>query len=172
MWCCIRQISSKLLFVGVLVLLLFLGWGGFTAAPGLAEIRQAEEAPGQMLYQSRHSLPDRAGHSWQVVLFKRVKSGQVASVSLRLVGFPGIAEFVHPQPLEIKIGSEKTLTAEDMFAEESPAPNVGQYNIKGVLLQLPTNTRVLLSLPMTGDRSIDLPIPPSIVLEWQAIANR
>jgi hypothetical protein len=171
MWCRIRQIFSKLLLLGALVLFLFAGISYFSAAPAAASIRQTEEAPGQTLYQSRHSLRDRAGHSWQLILFKRVKSGEVASVNLRLVGFPGMAEVAHPQPLEINTGQGEVFSAPDLFAEESPAPNVGQYDLKGVLLQLPTTKPAILSVPVVGDRSLDLPVPPPVLLEWQTVAN-
>ncbi|MEB3827858.1 DUF3122 domain-containing protein [Phormidium sp. CCY1219] len=171
MWCRIRQIFSKLLLLGALVLLLFAGISYFAAPPAAASIRQTQEAPGQTLYQSRHSLRDRAGHSWQLILFKRVKSGEVASVNLRLVGFPGMAEVAHPQPLQINTDQGKVFSAPDLFAEESPAPNVGQYDLKGVLLQLPTTQPAILSVPLVGDRSLDLPVPPPVLLEWQTVAN-
>lgn len=171
MWRGIGQIFSKWLLLGMLLAIALLGAGSLMPESAFAEIRQMEEAPGELLYQSRHSLRDRAGYSWQVVLFKNVKAGQVTSVSLRLVGFPGVVEFSHPQPLQIKISSGDSFTAEDLFAEASPAANVGQYDLKAVLLKLPTDRQVLLSVAMADDRILELPVPPPVVLEWQSIAN-
>jgi hypothetical protein len=48
--------------------------------PASALIRQQLEAPGQTLYQSRHSLRDGRGKTWQVILFKRIKVGELANV--------------------------------------------------------------------------------------------
>jgi hypothetical protein len=167
----IKSIVSKLLLLLSLVALLILGESHLTTQPAWAEIRQIEEAPGQLLYQSQHSLRDQAGYSWQVVLFKPVKNATVTGVNLRLVGFPGVAEFSHPKPLQIKIETGEIFTAEDEFADQSPAPNVGQYDFKSVLFKLPINQRTVLLLPIAGDRTITLQIPPSIILEWQTLAQ-
>lgn len=167
----IKSLLSNLLLLLFFVAFLILGESHLTPQPAWAEIRQIEEAPGQLLYQSQHSLRDQAGYSWQVVLFKQVKNATVTGVNLRLVGFPGVAEFSHPKPLQIKIETGEIFTAEDEFADQSPAPNVGQYDFKSVLLKLPMNQRTLLLLPLAGDRTIALPIPPSIILEWQTLAQ-
>ncbi|MFP4414689.1 DUF3122 domain-containing protein [Coleofasciculus sp.] len=170
-WCGMRRWLSRLLVLGASVLLIVIGWGSVTPPSAVASIRQIEEAPGQMLYQSRHTLPDETGQSWQIVLFKRVKAGEPKDISLRLVGFPGMAEFAHPQPLKIKTNTGKVLEAEDLFADQSPAANVGQYNITEVLSQLPTATGVKLSLPMKSDRTTTLRIPSVVILEWQTVAT-
>ncbi|MGK7904256.1 MAG: DUF3122 domain-containing protein [Hormoscilla sp.] len=175
------RILSRLLLLCLCLVLLYGGLGSLTTQEAaanvlmpretIASIRTIEEAPGQMLYQSRHSWRDRAGNSWQVILFKRVKAGQIASVSLRLVGFPGLAKIAHPQPLLITTKKGKEFTSPDMFAEKSPAPNVGQYDLSDVLLKLPSPGRVMLHIPLIDNESITLRLPPSAVLEWQAIAN-
>jgi len=174
-------ILSRLLSLGLFLVLLYGGLDSLTAQSAaanvlmpretIASIRTIEEAPGQILYQSRHSWRDRAGHFWQVILFKRVKAGQIASVSLRLVGFPGIAILAHPQPLLITTKTGKEFTSPDMFAEQSPAPNVGQYDLSDVLLKLPRTERVMLHIPLIDNDSITLRLPLSAVLEWQKIAN-
>lgn len=174
-------ILSRLFLLGLSLLLLYGSLDSFTAQEAaanvlmpretLASISTIEEAPGQMLISSRHSWRDRAGHSWQVVLFKRVKAGQIASVSLRLVGFPGMAIFAHPQPLLITTKTGEVFTSPDLFAEQSPAPNVGQYDLSDVLLKLPRTGRVLLHIPLIDNESINLRLPPSVVLEWQTLAN-
>lgn len=172
MWCRIRQIFSWLLLLGALVLLLLLGLGTFATPPAAAAIRQMEEAPGQILLQSRHTLRDEMGNAWQVVLFKRVKADNSTTINLRLVGFPDTTEFAHPQPLKISTSKGQILTAEDLFAQKAPAPNVGQYDLKNILPQIPTAGAIDLSLVMNGERSIDLAIPAEVILEWQTLAAK
>jgi hypothetical protein len=171
MWCRIQQFLSWRLLLGVLVLLFLIGLGSFTAQPVAASLRQMEEAPGQVLYQSRHTLRDSTGKSWQVVLYKRVKAGSLDSINLRLVGFPGVDQFTHPQPLQITTGDGEVLTAADSFAAQSPAPNVGEYNLKEVLPELPTNLPVRLLLPLLSNQSREIRVPPPVVLEWQDITR-
>ena len=49
-------------------------------APVQAAIRQIEEVPGQMVYQSRQTLNDQQGSSWQVIAFKRNRPDQTATL--------------------------------------------------------------------------------------------
>lgn len=170
-WKSLRRIVLAILLLGAFVLMMVIGWGSLTPPSAVASIRQIEEAPGQMLYQSRHTLQDETGQSWQIVLFKRVKAGEAKDISLRLVGFPGVAEFAHPQPLKITTNTGKVLKAEDLFADQSPAANVGEYNIKDVLSELPMSIGVTLSLPMKGDRTTSLSVPSVVILEWQTVAT-
>lgn len=172
MSCQIRQIFSWLLLLGTLVLLLLLGLGTFATSPAAAAIRQMQEAPGQILLQSRHTLRDEKENSWQVVLFKRVKVDGSTSINLRLVGFPDTTEFEHPQPLKITTNKGEALAAEDAFAQNTPAANVGQYDLQKILPQLPIAESVHLSAVVTGKRSIDLLIPAEVMLEWQTIAAK
>lgn len=168
MWHQIRQTLSWMLLIMALVGLILFGLVTLTTQPVVAEIRQQAEAPGQILYQSRHSLKDETGKSWQVVLFKRVKAGEPESVSLRLVGFPGTAEFVHPQPLTINTDAGEVLQAEDGFAEEAPAPHIGQYDLETVLPELPPGKPLTLELPLSDP--LEISIPGVVVLEWQTVA--
>jgi len=171
MWSQIRQFSAKLVLVVTIVLLIFIGLDNFTNQSALASIRQMEEAPGQILIQSRHTLQDEKGDSWQVVLFKRFFADGSSIINLRLVDFPGKADFAHPQPLKITTNAGDLFKAEDMFAQESPSPNVGQFDVKDILSQLPI-TKLNLSLKMKGDRSTNLSIPPEVVLEWKNVATQ
>ncbi|ANV84856.1 hypothetical protein AWQ21_10985 [Picosynechococcus sp. PCC 7003] len=153
----------------LLSLSLFLLVGsGIWAEPSLASIRQQEEAPGQILYQSRQSIQDNHGQTWQVVLFKRVKAGRVETVDLRLVAYPGQATFIHPGSLSLSVPNQAPLTAPDQFATEAPAPNVGQFDLKDILPQLPTDQKVQLSLPLKEQLTIE--IPPEVLLEWRLMA--
>ncbi|WP_413162688.1 DUF3122 domain-containing protein [Capilliphycus salinus ALCB114379] len=160
-----REKRQRILSV-FLILILFLTLNLSYSRPAQAEIRKQQETPEQVLYQSRHSLRDNTGDSWQVILFKRVKSGELAEINLRLVGFPGEVIFTHVQPLKIK-DADRTLQADDVFAEKSPAPNVGQYDFKPILSQLSSNHLIELKLPLEKERT--LKVPPAVILEWQSI---
>lgn len=170
MWYLIRRFLSKLTLIAAIVLLLFIGLDNFTVQPAFASIRQMEEAPGQILVQSRHTLKDNRGNAWQVVLFKRTKADGSSTIHLRLVDFPGLADFAHPQSLTITTDRLDSFKAEDVFAEKAPAANVGEFDLQSVLSQLPV-TKLNLSLTMKGDRYTKLSVPPEVVLEWQSIAT-
>ena len=160
----------RFLFSFFLSLLLLLSVNLSYPQPAAAVIRQQEEALGQILYQSRHSLRDENGNSWQAILFKRVKKGQLKQIDLRLVGFPDVVTFSHPKALIITTREGKVLQAEDQFAEKSPAPNVGQYDLQEILPQLPPNQPIQLTLPLETDSLLSLFVPTPVILEWQAIA--
>ncbi|NEP03125.1 MAG: DUF3122 domain-containing protein [Symploca sp. SIO2E9] len=170
MWCRIRQSLSRLVLVGSLIMLFLLGLESWSIPPATASIRQTEEAPGQTLVQSRHTLRDKTGNAWQVVLFKRLKANDAISINLRLVGFPGAAKFAHPQPLTMITETGTILSCKDMFAEKSPAANVGQYDFTNALNKLPTAASVHLFPLMSDAQPIKLKIPPEVILEWQIVA--
>lgn len=157
---------SRLLLLSGLLLFLLLGQLAFAQEPAMAVLRQHQDEPGVMRYHSQQSLLDASGNAWQVVLFKQITPGQPVRFNLRLVGFPGIAELTHPQPLEISTASGQVLTAADVFAEESPAPNVGQYNFTEVLSKLQKGS-LTLSVPLKSKETLSLKIPQSLVTEWQ-----
>lgn len=155
----------------ILTILLLMSLTLLTAEPAIATISQIEEAPDQVLYRSQTSLQDQAGKTWQVILFKQSQSDQGQSLQLRLVGLPGAAEVAHPKALNILSGSGKALQAPDMFEQEAPVPTVGQYEMQGVVSQL-TLDDVVVGIPLAGSRSVILPIPQSVVREWQELATR
>lgn len=167
----IRQFLSQLVIAIALVLLIFIGLNNLTTQSALASIRQMEEAPGQVLIQSRHTLKDNQGNSWQVVLFKRIKADGSSIIHLRLVDFPGLADFAHPQPLQITISKGDLFKAEDIFADQAPAANVGEFDVQNVLPKLPV-TKLNLSLAMKDSSSTRLSIPSEVVLEWQSVATQ
>lgn len=85
-----------------------------------APIQEQTEAPGQVIYQTRHRLKDSLGNSWQVIFYKRVaESDETRNLNLRLAGFPGAVEFQHPQPLILTPSRGDKLEAADDFAEEA-----------------------------------------------------
>lgn len=136
-----------------------------------ASIRKTEEPDGQILYQSRHQLQDSEQQSWQIVLFKKEKEDAEGEVKLRLVGFPGKVEIAHPAPLVLEI-DRKTWQAEDLFAEKSPAPNVGQYRVGEIIKQLSPQEKVLLKIPEVEGKNTLLKVPGVIVLEWKIVAGQ
>jgi hypothetical protein len=137
--------------------------------PAFAAIRQQEEIPGQLLYQARHSLTDNQGQTWQIILFKRVKDGTVKDVDLRLVGFPEQVNFIHPQALTITTSSGEEFSAPDLFSEKAPANNVGQYDMKDILMDLTQEKSLKISLPVAENLSLNIPNP--VLLEWSEIVN-
>ena len=169
MWYQIRGFLSKLTLIAAIVLLLFISWDNFTIQPAFASIRQMEEAPGQILVQSRHTLKDNRGNSWQVVLFKRTKADGSNTIHLRLVDFPGLADFAHPRPLTITTNRGDSFKAEDVFAEKAPAANVGEFDVQDVLSRLPVS-KLNLFLAMKGEETTQLSIPSEVILEWQSVA--
>jgi hypothetical protein len=148
----------------------------FISLPAFATVTQIEEAPGQMLYQSRQNLRDRTGKSWQVVAFKRIRPDGSEMVSLRLVGFLGAVELDHNQPLTLATSMGQTLTAKDVTNEISQGTNalanVGEYDIQPILPQLHSEIPIELTLPMLTGGAIELQIPSIAIQEWQTIANR
>lgn len=164
----IYKYLSQLVLAIVLVFLIFIGFGNFYTQPAQASIRQMSEAPGQMLIQSRHTLKDNQGNSWQVVLFKRTKANGASTIHLRLVDFPGLADFAHPQPLQITT-NQNSFKAEDVFTKKAPAANVGEFDMQNILSELPI-TKLNLFLAMKGDNTTQLSIPSEVVLEWQELA--
>jgi hypothetical protein len=163
---------SRLLLALTLSIALLFG----TAHPAIAAVTQIEEYPGQMLYQSRQNLQDQTGKSWQAIVFKRIHPEGSASVSLRLVGFPGAVEFDRTQPLTLTTSMGQTLTAKDISSEisqDTPTPaNVAEYDIKSVLPQLHAEIPFQLTLPVVTGSAIKLQIPSTALQEWQTISAR
>ena len=108
MGCRIRQFLSRLLLLGAILLGLTWGLGFWKVPSATAAIRQLEEAPGQIVYQSRQALKDQQGNTWQAIAFKRVLPSGKSSFELRLVGFPGVVTIDRSQPLNLTNSSEKS----------------------------------------------------------------
>ncbi|PZV12863.1 MAG: hypothetical protein DCF20_16930 [Pseudanabaena sp.] len=168
-----RKIIQRILLGLTICFCLLIGIG---QSQSLAAIRQIEEAPGRMVYQSRQNLKDQNVNNWQAIAFKRIRDDGKTSFFLRLVGFPNVAEIDRSQPLTLTNSLGKSFTAtdssNDIFTDSfEPQPNVGQYNLQPVLSQLQAEIPLKLSLPIIGNEAISLSVPPSFVEEWQTIAN-
>lgn len=148
----------------------------WTPLPAFATISQLEEYPGQMLYQSRHTLQDQTGKSWQAIVFKRVHPEGTDTISLRLIGFPGVMKFDHTQPLTLLTSMGKMLTAKDISneisQENAPPTNVAEYDVKSILPQLKIEKPIKLTLPVLKGSAIELEIPIATIQEWQTLSAR
>jgi hypothetical protein len=175
LWHKFRHILSWLLLVGVLTLLFLFGLGLFSAPPAAAIVRQQEETPGQMLYQSRQTLRDKDGKTWQAIAFKRVHPNGTTSFSLRLVGFPGAVVLDRDQPLTLTSSLGKTLIATDIsqqiFTDTAPEPHIGQYDLQPILSQLQPEIPWILELPIVDRSTVKLLVPSWVVQEWQTVAG-
>ena len=160
------KLSRTILILG-LNLLLFLT-SLTICPPATALLRQHHEAPNVLRYHAQDSLKDRDGNTWQVLLFpENIDSTRV--YYLRLVGFPGINSFVHPQPLEILTNRGQIFTATDVYSQSSPAPNVGQYDLTAIVDRLSASS-LKLSVPLELG-SLALKIPGEVLEEWQLLTQ-
>ncbi len=166
----ISKIITKILIVLLLCYGLILSFN----FPAIAAIKRVEESPGQILYKSLQSWKDRDGNPWQVVFFKRIEKDHSTQINLRLVGFPDLIEFEHPQDLIIIIRPDLILNAPDVFVKESQslAPNVGQYDFSPLVDQLESNNFWLLELPTKGKKSVTIRIPYFLLKEWEDIIQK
>lgn len=167
----LRQLILFILIPGILALVLNVGVMVHTVQ---AAIRQLEESPGQMVYQSRQTLKDQQGNIWQAIAFKRVRPDGTASIYLRLVSFPGIAEVDHTRPLKLINSLGKTWTANDasqqIFTDSAtPEPNVAQYDLQPILMQLDPAVPLRLEIPSLSQVSITLNVSPALIEEWQSL---
>ena len=156
-----------------------LGWGGLLlfllcqalTQPALAALRLHQDAPGIMRYHSQQSIRDASGNALQVILFKQITPNKPTEFHLRLVGFPGIIEFLHPQRLEVITASGQLLTAVDVYAEGAPAANVGEYNFTEILAKLSAKDAPALAVQLKSNSALSLKIPKSLAQEWQLLAD-
>ena len=170
----------KILFALAVTILVSVGVLGFevallSAPPALAAMRQLEEVPGQMVYQSRQTLQDQWGDRWQVIAFNRIRPDGSTSFYLRLVGFPGAAAIDRSRSLILTTSLGQSLSAADassqIFTDASaPESNVGQYDLQPLIAQLQATIPLQLTLPMLNQDNVLLPIAPALIQEWQTVA--
>ena len=164
-----NKIRRLIIIIGFLIL--FCCSSITICLPAAAVLRQHHETPGVLRYHAQNSLKDKQGMTWQVVLFPEYQSNLVTTYHLRLVGFPGIAKFIHPQPLEIITANGLVLDAADLLAVSSPAPNVGEFDLTDILPILPEKGSLKLSVILQGNHNLSLKIPESTVIEWQWLVS-
>jgi hypothetical protein len=167
---CPRVKNHWLNFLVTLILVFIISWGLF-ASPAPALLRQHHETPDVLRYHAQESLKDRNGNTWQVLLFPDHTQGEKTTYYLRLVGFPGINSFQHPQSLEILTSEGKVLTAPDAYTQSAPAPNVGQYDLTSIVSQLSAKQNLKLSVPLQANQELALKIPAKVIAEWQLLTH-
>ena len=155
---------SKLMLVLGLMCLLFV-------QPAYAVIRESKIPPNTLLYKSIQTWRDQDKNPWQLIFFKEFKGDSQPKINLRLVGFPDLFEFEHPQPLTIEIRENSTVKVPDVFTsdKEAFAPNMGQYNFNPIVDQLESNSFWLLELPLKDGEFSTIKVPYFILEEWKKI---
>ncbi len=139
--------------------------------PAQALLRQHHETPDVLRYHAQDSLKDRDGNTWQVLLFPDKQEHPTTVYYLRLVGFPGVNSFIHPQSLEILTNQGRILTAADAYPVSAPAANVGQYDLTPIIHQITSAKSVKLSLPLQHNRELALKITPEVFSEWRLLTQ-
>ena len=120
------------------------------------------------MLRSLQTLRDRRDQTWQLVLFKRLNAGRTESIHLRVVGFPGGAEFQHPKPLRLA-ARDRSWTLKDVLSDDSAFPaNVGEYDVWEPITQLRSNAPLQLVLPVSPVAA-ELVVPPFVVKEWRQL---
>lgn len=149
-------------------------WGIFCPS-ATALLRQHHETANVLRYHAQDSLKDRDGNTWQVILFPDNSQSQNTTYYLRLVGFPGVNSFNHPQSLEILTSAGQIFTASDAYAQSAPATNVGQYDLTAIMSQLANKQTgkqsLKLSTPLQDNKELGLKISPAVFAEWQLLTQ-
>lgn len=158
----LRQVWAK---IG-LFLLIFL----FAYEPAaIASIHKYPESANQVMYRSVQSLRDAQEKAWQIVLYKRVKSGLIQDLHLRIVAFPGNI-LPHPIPLELYREKLKIGVAEDITYPLNLPENVGEYDLRELLPKIESNSPLRILLPRQK-YPIEILLPPFVVKEWRLLLD-
>ena len=137
--------------------------------PAIASVHTYPEGENRVMFRSLQTLRDGSDRAWQFVLFKRVHNGQVDSIHLRVVGFPGAGELEHPADLKIT-SQQKTWIAADVLPEVSPFPaNVGEYDTLATVTALTSDAPLKLELSAAQSKVLVI-VPPFVVKEWRRVA--
>ena len=135
-----------------------------------ASIHRYPDGENTILYRSTQSLRDRSDLSWQLVLFKRLKSNQLDTIHLRIVGFPGRVELPHRVPLKITTTTGENWLSEDVVDLSLPS-NVGEYDVLEMITQLEKEIPLNLFVTLQEDRIAELVILPFVVKEWRKVLD-
>lgn len=167
-----QQITYYYRLILLFNLTLIFTFSSFTISlPAAALLRQHHETLNVLRYHAQDSLKDRDGNTWQVLLFPDKLQSPTTKYYLRLVGFPGINSFNHPQSLEILTSEGKILTAIDDYQQSAPAPNVGQYDLTPLISQLPQKGSLKLAVSLQENHELSLKIPREVLTEWQLLTQ-
>lgn len=157
----------KYLLVGFILGLLLL----CSPQSAVASLHMYPESATQNMYRSQQSLRDDRDRAWQLILFKRLKSNQLDSVHLRLVGFPGKTEVARTQPLKITARSQEVWTANNLVEQLELPANVGEYDLLKVMSQLDADLPLQLELSLQHAQVAKLLVPPFVVREWRSLMD-
>ena len=179
----LRQILQDLewgltLAIATLILLIIISLLNIQHA--IATITETDIAPGLTHCRAEQVLTDEAGHKWEIMLFtNQVDAPQIPSLNLRLSGLSSSLRIQSQKPLVISNSSDLTKSATESnryqatntFFGQTPLPSIGQYDLKDILPQLPTE-ELLLEIPLENGKSSYLHIPQTMVKEWQEVAAK
>lgn len=142
--------------------------------PWIASIHTYQEQPGQTTFRSKQSLRDRTDRSWQVIVFKRYQADTLQGLYLRLIGFPGLVSLNSQPPLTIETGTSLQWQAQPKLDPQTPAlpDNAGQYNIAALLNELESDIPLQIDIPLAGNNTAQLVVPPFAVKEWRELAKQ
>lgn len=146
---------------------------GFTC-PAQARLQEIEEAPEQMVYQSRQAVRDQQNQTWQIIAYQRVKAGQISDPYLRVVGFPGIVRIDAELPLIMSNALGDRFAAppafDNLFTDTThPESHIAQYDLADVIPRL--NIAVPLRLEIPSPEKAVINISPSALFEWQNLSR-
>ncbi|MGD1903514.1 MAG: DUF3122 domain-containing protein [Geitlerinemataceae cyanobacterium] len=139
------------------------------APPAQASIHAYPDTADRVMYRSLRSLRDRNDLSWQLVFFDWIDRGQIESIHLRIVGFPGLE--LARSPLELSARTGQRWQATDVSATalktgELP-PNAGEFDLADVIRELQEDTTIDLAFALASGDRIELTVPIAIVREWR-----
>lgn len=142
-----------------------------TAAPAWALIHaHPDESTATGVVRSLESLRDLDYQSWQVVAYREGPPSPDATITLRIVGYPGRVRLDHPTPMLVTAGrrlwelADTTLTSPKLAGDGRAA--AAEFNLTPLLADLHTNRPLRLELPGVFT---ELPVPPYVVEEWRSL---
>ncbi|MGK7922621.1 MAG: DUF3122 domain-containing protein [Trichodesmium sp.] len=144
----------------------------FNSESALASIHTYPESSRQIMYRSQQSLRDISDRAWQAILYKRIESGQLKTLRLRLVGFPEMIKLVRPQELKITTGTGKLWDVEDVLIDSSFPANVGEYDFLEVMKNLDYDTPLRLNLSLQDSSRAEIVVPIFAVKEWRRLFDK
>ncbi|MEO1133624.1 MAG: DUF3122 domain-containing protein [Cyanobacteria bacterium J06639_1] len=160
--------------VAIALCVLAIAWG-CSAPTARAFFVQTQEPPDVTLVRSRHAFQDLDRHSWQAIVFKRVRESGSDRLLLRLVGYPDVVAFDRERPLTVKLDPSSPVYApQDMgrLAADAPElPNVGQFDITELAQSLPSDRALRIALPLASGADTILRVPPYLQKEWRKVAD-
>jgi hypothetical protein len=155
----------------VMITLLSLGPFLLRAAPAWALIHaHPDETTATGVVRSLESLRDLDYQSWQVVAYREGPPRQDATITLRIVSYPGRVRLDHPTPLLVTSGrrlwelTDTTLSSPKLAGDGRAA--AAEFDLTPLLADLENNRPLRLELPGVFT---DLPVPPYVVAEWRSL---